>query len=58
MWYMNCIMGILEVFLLIYDMVEELLLCMIILLFIKYLFYLYIDKKIVINFLILIWVMV
>lgn len=47
-----------EVFLLIYDMVEELLLCMIILLFIKYLFYLYIDKKIVINFLILIWVMV
>lgn len=58
MWYMNCIRGILEVFLLIYDMVEELLLCMIILLFIKYLFYLYIDKKIVINFLILIWVMV
>lgn len=58
MWYMNCIRGILEVFLLIYDMVEELLLCMIILLFIKYLFYLYIDKKIAINFLILIWVMV
>lgn len=49
MRYMNCTRGILEVPLLIHDTAEELSLCMITLLFTKYLLHLHTDKKIAIN---------
>lgn len=57
MRHMNCIRGILEVPLLIHDTAEELSLCMISLLFTKYLPHLHTDKKIAINSLTLIWAM-